>query len=271
MRKEPPGPAPATGRKRHLVPMIIKSFDVLEAFRERPEGLTYKELVERYPRISKVSIYRILCSLEAVGYLRKDAESGKFQLGSKFIELGRITEKRQDIVRIARPYMERALEKFDENVNLAKIEGQDLIYLCTLEGSHPLRVIEMPNRLKSVYCSAVGKAILANLPEAEQTANIDNMAFVKLTPHTITSKRALRQELRKVVKEGYAVDDEENLIGVRCAGAAILNDRGYPVAGISITAPSSRLTAEKASEVGGYLSALTKTISTEQFGLREGT
>ncbi len=259
------------GGKRHLVPMIIKSFDLLEGFRERPDGLTYKELVERYPKISKVSIYRILCSLQAVGYLRKDPATNKFQLGAKFIELGRVTEKRQDLVRISRAYMDRLLKKFGENVNLAKIEGAELVYLSSLEGSHPLRVIEMPTRQQSLYCSAVGKAILAGLPTEERDDIISRTRFVKLTAHTITSKKRLLKELASIRERGYAVDNEENLLGVRCVGSAVYNGEAYPIGGISVTAPSSRLSEDRVEQVGQYVSSVALGLSAEQFGYRPDT
>lgn len=256
---------------KNLVPMLLKAFEILEAFRERRDGLTYMELVERYPRISKVSIYRILCSLEALGYLLKDDRSGKYELGTKFIELGKITEKRQDILRIALPYMERVLRKFGENVNLVKIESGELIYFATLEGNHPLRVTEMPSRRLAIHCSAVGKAILARLPEAEREETIGNLTLARLTPNTITSRRLLRQELEGIRVKGFALDNEENLIGVRCVGVPVVNAEGYPVAAMSVTGPTLRITQAKAGEIGPYLVSIVEELSRAHFGYSQPT
>lgn len=250
-----------TQTKKNIVPMILKTFQVLEAFRENPDGLTYMELINRYPNISRISVYRILCSLEDLGYLNKNEETNHYQLGAKFIELGKITERHQDILRIALPYMERVLQKYDENVNLYKIERGELIVLDTLECSHPLRVMEMRNRRTSVHSSATGKAIMAYLPEREAEELIDSLDMRKLTPNTISSKKALTQELNAILRQGFAYDNEENLIGVRCVGAAIRNHSGYPIAGLSVTAPAMRMPQAKLDEIGHYLFQIANEIT----------
>ncbi len=252
--------------QKNLVPMILKTFEVLEVFRERPRGLTYMELVEYYPHISRVSLYRILCSLEKLGYLRKDEHTSRYELGAKFIELGRITEQRQDIVRIARPYMERILEEFGENVNLARISDGELVYLTIMEGSHPLRLIETPGRRQALYSSALGKAILAWMDEPERERIIARLKWHSMTPQTIAGPDQLRADLELIRQRGWALDCDENLIGVSCAGAAIRNADGRPIAAISVTGPSARNTSAKLDEIGPRLHELTNEISREHFG-----
>ncbi|MEN6625554.1 MAG: IclR family transcriptional regulator [Candidatus Sumerlaeia bacterium] len=255
--------------EKNLVPMIMKTFEVLEVFRERPRGLTYMELVERYPRISRVSLYRILCSLDKLGYLRKDERTNRYELGTKFIELGRITEARQDVVRIAHPYMERVLSQFGETVNLARIQGKELVYLSIMEGWHPLRLFEIPNRQQAIYCSGVGKVILAYMTDEQREEMLDKVELKPLTANTITDKARLMEELDSIRLRGFSEDHEENIIGVSCVAAPILNGQGRCLAGMSVTGPTARNTPAKLIEIGTFLRSVTQELSREHFGLTE--
>lgn len=253
---------------KNSVPMIMKAFEVLEGFREKPEGLTYMELIERFSNISKISLYRILCSLESLGFLEKDEQTNRYELGAKFIELGRITEKRQDLIRILQPTMQEISERFEENVNLAKIQAGELIYLKTIEGRHPVRVIELPSRTEAIYCSAVGKAILTFMPEEEQKSIIAGLKFVKFTSYTLSSKTQLRQEMEEIAEKGYALDNEENLVGVRCVAVPILDAKGYATVALSVTGPVSRMTVAQAKKVGTYLVKRSQELSEQIYGYR---
>ncbi|MCA9428720.1 MAG: IclR family transcriptional regulator [Candidatus Omnitrophica bacterium] len=245
--------------------MIVKTFDIIERLRENPDGLTYMDLVEKNPDIPKISIYRILCSLEVLGYLEKDPITAKYCLGAKFIELGRVTENRQDIIRVTRPFMQKLCHKYGENVNLVKLVDGEYVRLAQVEGTHPLRVMEMTSRYDDVYSSAATKIILAYLPEEECRAVVDMLKFKRLTHTTITSKKVFYRELEDVRRKGYAIDNEENLIGVRCIGAAIRDHDGYPIAGISVSGPTSRINDEKIDEIGRHLVDLTESISHRYF------
>lgn len=228
-------------KEKNLVPMILKTFDLLEAFREHPQGLSYMELVEQNPKISKISIYRILCTLHKLRYLHKDENTNKFELGTKFIELGRITQGRLSVVRIAEPYMEELRDKWGEQVNLSTVEDDELISLRVLEGTHPLRVVQYTNRREALYSSASGKAILGHLSLEERDSILRRVSFKKLTPKTITTRADYEKELEKALDLGYAIDDEENLSGVRCLGAALRDQKGHPIAALSITGPTTRI------------------------------
>lgn len=262
----PPTRPPKKSEAKNIVPMILKTFNVIETLRSHPEGITYSELIKCHPEIPRISIYRIVCSLETVGYLQKDEKTSKYLLGSKFIELGRLIERRQDIIRILVPYMEQVVEQFDETVNLYKIENYELINLKSIEGTHPLRVIELHNRRNSIHSSASGKAIMAYMDEEARTELLQRLDFLRLTPATITSVKEMTQELDRILRRGFAYDNEENLIGVRCVSTAIRNLNGEPLAAVSVTAPAMRMPDERAEEIGRYMSRLSGEITQMHFG-----
>lgn len=254
--------------KKNLVPMILKTFQLLETFRESPEGVNYSDLIQRNPDIPRISIYRILCSLEYLGYIRKDEHSNRYELGAKFIELGRITEKRQDIIRFSLPEMEKLRDKYGENVNLIKIDRGEFVTLKTLEGTHPLRVTHLTDRREAVYSSASGKAILALMDEEERHNVLADLSFKKLTPRTVVPKERFIEELGHVRKAGYGIDDEENLIGVRCVAAAIRRDCGSPVAAMSVTGPVSRMTPDRIHTIAEDLMQITAALSSHFYGFK---
>jgi len=256
--------------KKNLVPMILKTFQILEGFREWPEGVTYSDLIQRNPGIPRISIYRILSSLEFLGYIRKDEHTNRYELGAKFIELGRITEKRQDIIRFSLPGMEKLRGKYGENVNLIRIDRGEYVTLKTLEGTHPLRVSHLTDRREAVYSSAAGKAFLAVVAEEQRQEILANLTFRKLTPHTLVPKRRFIEELKHVIEAGYAVDDEENLVGVRCVAAAIRGSQGEPLAAMSVTGPALRMTLDLIRIIAGDLMEVTADISSRFYGFKMG-
>lgn len=257
-----PGPA-----ERNVVPMLMKSFELLEAFREHPHGLTYPELLRLYPQLSRVSIFRVLCSLEQTSYLERIHNTNRYVLGAKFIELGKIAESRLDLLQVALPFMEELLERFNENVNLGAVRNLELVYFKTLETAHPLRVHEMPNRRSAVYCSSLGKAVLAFAGDDAIAQYLRMTPLLRLTANTITDAGAFRRELRAIRERGHALDNEENLEGVRCVAAPILNAQGRARAGLSLSGPVTRMTDDRLADMIPALKQACAAIRA-RFGIR---
>lgn len=250
-----------SNEERNVVPMLVKGLEILDAFREHPKGLTYSEVVKIYPQYSRVSIFRILCSFAQHSYLERTRGSNRFVLGAKFMELGRIAEERIDLLPLSTPYMEELRSKFNENVNLGKVENFELIYLKSLESAHALRVIEMPNRRVAVYCSALGKAILAHLGDEQIDEYLRVTPLKMLTRTTIVRGAELRRELKRIRQQGYAVDNEENLEGVICVGVPIFDGDNHPLAALSVSGPSLRMRAERRLPMIGALQKACRNIS----------
>ncbi len=243
-RSQAPSSASRSGNA-NVVPMLIKAFELLEAFREHPNGLTHANLEKLYPNVSRVSIFRILRSLESLSYLEKSDDSGRFVLGPKFVELGQLAERRLELVEVAKPHMQEMLIRFNENVNLGKLQDFELIYLKTLESSQPLRVADLPNRRNAIYCSAIGKSILAHMGDENIEEYLRLTELTRFTAYTITTRDGFRRELEQVRKLGYALDNQENVEGVRCIGIPLFGETGEPLASFSFTGPSTRMTDAK--------------------------
>jgi DNA-binding IclR family transcriptional regulator len=208
----------------------------------------------------------MLCTFERLSYLEKLHNDNRYVLGAKFVELGRIAQSRLSLLHVAIPYLEVLQEQFNENVNLALIQNGELLYLHTLESTQPVRVYERPNRRMAVYCSAIGKAILAYMRNTDIDSYLQTTRLVPLTATTITRVSEFRRELQSIRSRGFAIDNEENSEGVICVGVPVLDDQSRPVGGISLSGPSLRMEPKRITELGEELKNVAGKIAKKYSG-----
>jgi DNA-binding IclR family transcriptional regulator len=158
--------------------------------------------------------------------------------------------------------------ELDETVHLTVLEGNEVLYVDCLESSKRLRTYSVIGVRAPLYCTSVGKAILAFLDNEEQNRILDTITFEKFTENTITDKSFLKDELRTIAQRGYAVDNMEHEEGLRCVGAPIRNHAGKVFAAISVSGPSQRITLGNVSEIGKVVIAQAESIS-KQLGYRK--
>jgi len=229
-----------------IVRVLRKAVAVLEALSAagRPVGLA--ELCRRikYP---KPTIYRILRSFEELGYLARDRATGFYAPTSRLAQLGRHGQA-LDLRRRALPAMEALHQEFNETVNLGVLEGDQISYAACLETTRPLRLMVRPGTKDPFYCTALGRAIAAFLPDREREELVAAARFDSRTPKTVRTRPALRKILRETRRRGWAIDDEECDLGVICVGAPLL-DQGSPIGAVSITIPRIRYTPARERDI----------------------
>ncbi len=197
------------------------------------------------------TVHRLLVILTTCGYLTQDPETKKYRLSLKFLELGAAVREELDLIRVARPHMTVLMEASSETVNLALFDGSGIIYVDQVANSNSfLRMFTRVGARVPLHCTGVGKACLAGLPGGAVTGYWSNAKKERYTEKTIVDELHLRKNLEAIHLLGYAVDDEEMEIGVRCVAAPIRQDLGKIVAAVSISGPSSRLTTERIAVVG---------------------
>ena len=235
------------------VRVLRKAVAVLETLSAagRPVGLA--ELCRRmkYP---KPTVYRILRSFEELGYLARDRATGFYAPTSRLAQLGRHGQA-LDLRRRALPAMEALHQEFNETVNLGVLEGDQISYAACLETTRPLRLMVRPGTKDPFYCTALGRAIAAFLPEREQRELVDRVKFEPRTPKTVRTRPALRKILLETRRRGWAIDDEECDLGVVCLGVP-LRDGGSPVGAVSVTIPRTRLPATRERQILSELLAI---------------
>jgi len=254
---------PRTIEDRYAVEAVVTALDLLEAFRGSEE-LTLTELSERVG-ISKSRAFRLLHSLALRGYVERSADGTRYTLGVKLIE--RAACVRKDLRQLALPFMQQLHARFNETVNLAILEQGEILYIEMLESSRPFRMAAAVGSRSPWHSTALGKAIVAHLPEEELTSFLQAERLAKLTERTITDREELRRELERVRRRGYAVDEGETEPGAACIGAPIFGQNGRPVAALSLSGPAERILTGRR-EIAAALIAAGQGIS-RRLGFRE--
>src|SRR5689334_9897381 len=193
-------------------------------------------------KLHKSTAHRLLMVLERHRLIEKNSNTGKYRLGLKLFELGTKAIGQLDLRERARPYLERAVLDTGETVHLCVYDDGEVVYLDKVEPARSVRLTSSVGRRNPAYCTSVGKAIMAFLPEAQVEAAAQKHGFRQLTRKTISNMLELRAELAKVRKLGYALENEE---GVCCVGCPVWGFAPHPIAAISVSGPTFRMTAEK--------------------------
>jgi DNA-binding IclR family transcriptional regulator len=271
----PPLPQPAKGSvtAAGLVvdPYQLQSLDravhVLELLAESEAPLGLADVCERMD-LHKSTAHRALMVLERTGLIERTPEN-RFRLGLKLYELGSRAVEQIDLRARVHPWFRKLSAQVGETVHLGVLQKTSVVYLDKVEPHN--RRVWLDSRIGAsnpVYCTAMGKAILAFLPAAETAAIVARIRFVRYTPRTLCTAEALQRSLDRVRRRGYAIDDEEVECGVRCIGAPIMNESGRPVAAVSVSGPSSRITQQSVPGIAERLLRCCREISAS-LGMRE--
>lgn len=185
--------------------------------------------------------HRLLAVLVRHRFVQAGPEPGRYALGLRLAELGHAALDALELRAKARPTLERLMRESRETVNLMVLDGETGIYVDRVEGPQRVRVAATIGYRELLHCSAIGKAILGHLSE-ERLAPILARGLPSLTRRTIADPRQLRRHLREVRARGFAIDNEEGEVGIRCVGAPIFGHHGDVVASLSVSGPAYRLT-----------------------------
>lgn len=214
-----------------LATAVERALNILEAAANRRDGLTNSE-ISRKLAIPKSSASYILRTLERRGYLRRDAESGRYRLGLKILSLGGDAQANLDIADVALPFMRALEEKIHMTVHLAVLDQGEAVYIEKVEAPGFFKVNTWVGRRMFLHSTSVGKCLLAWLPKHEIEALVKQQGLKKRTPKTIITMTRLLADLEHVKSDGYAVDDEENSLGARCLGAPVFDITGNVIAAL---------------------------------------
>lgn len=215
------------------------------------------EKLELYPS----TIHRILDTLKYWGYVEQDSHTQKYQLGLKVLELGMAKLHQMDLAKESTPYLKELVKQCNETVHLGVLEEGEVMYLAKEESSQNIRMISYVGKRAPLHCTALGKVLLAYMPEEERKKILQNKGLPRLTERTIIDERELGKELTEVRKQNFALDREENEKDVRCIAAPIRNCQGDVIAAISISSPIFRIDAGTQDNLKNALLKTSKEIS----------
>jgi DNA-binding IclR family transcriptional regulator len=227
-------------KDRYLINSILRASNILKCFIGEKSHFKISELARRLD-LDRSTTYRILLSLEKCGFVAKDERSGEYSLGLSAFEIGNTYLRRLDILQVSKPVMTELALEVQETVHLAVLSGMEILYIDKVDSPRTLGVMSKIGQRGPLYCTALGKTLLAFQPEDEQARIIHKMKLTPLTPRTITSKQKLAEELKTIRTQGYALDRREIEEEVECIGAPIRNHLGEVIAALSISGPQRKI------------------------------
>jgi IclR family KDG regulon transcriptional repressor len=227
-------------RERYFINSIIRASNILKCLSGGKSHFKMSELA-RHVGLDRSTTYRILLSLERTGFVEKDEKAGTYSLGLAAFEIGNAYLSQMDLIQVSKPIMTDLAQKVQETVHLAVLSDTEIVYVDKCDSPRTLGVMSKIGQRGPVYCTALGKTLLAFQPEDEQSRIIREIRLIPLTPRTITSRQKLVQELRGIRKQGYALDRREIEEDVECIGAPIRNHIGDVIAAISISGPRRKI------------------------------
>lgn len=249
---------PATSRPpRDEVAVLHKALDLLQCLAETP--LSAAEISKQI-NMAKPTVYRIVRTLQSRGFVAREVDGSRYMLGTAVYALGS-THRSADLMSLARPSMVRLAGEFGETVNLAIPVHNEVVYIDVLESMHQLRTQVPAGFRDHLHSTALGKAILAALPDDEVQAILASTERIAKTPNTVVAVPALMRQLVTIRAQGFAIDDEENELGSVCVASAFVGHTGRPIGAISVSGPSWRIGGELIDVIGGELVKAAGTLS----------
>jgi IclR family transcriptional regulator, acetate operon repressor len=223
---------------------VLSIFDLLD---RSPDGLQLRYIAEQ-TRLNKSTAYRFLAHLERAGYLVRDS-TGAYLIGPRLVHLGSGSTYQSTICRISRPVLESLWRETGETVNLGTLSGREILYLDVLESPHSFRLVSQIGMRRPLHSTGLGKAILAGQPASFRDELLAVGKLEKLTSHSITRPAELIAELGRIQRLGYALDNEEAVLGARCVAAPVFDSSGSIAAGVSVSGPVIRMSRTRTNAI----------------------
>ena len=207
--------------KRYGAPSVKKAFEILGALSSSKEGLGVSEIA-RGLNMAKSTVHGMTSTLEELGAVKRDPHTKRYRLGLTLFELGRVAYSQIDLKTLARPIIEELMEKTQASVFLGILNWDHVTVLDIVESRQDLKITAPIGTTLPLFAGAVGKVFLASMEEEQTEKIIRSKRLTRFTENTIVDPELYYQELRRVRKMGYAVDDEEYILGVRAVASPIM-------------------------------------------------
>jgi IclR family transcriptional regulator, KDG regulon repressor len=250
-----------TPKRSYNITALQRGLRLLQLFSESSKGLTAKQVADR-SRLPVSTVHRFLTNLESAGFLNCGGDS-VYHLGIACFAIGHAALGQLDIRRVSLPYLQELNRLTRETIHLTVRHGLSAVYVEKLDSTEQLRIHSRIGAAVPLYCTAVGKVMLAYLPDEERERVLPQLALKRLTPNTVGNLQELEAELYRVRKNGYACDLEEHELHIRCVAAPIWDHAGLVNASLSITAPTVRMAVARLRQLASLIQTAGLQISHE--------
>lgn len=218
---------------------VGKALSVLDQVAAFGRPVRFVELLAQsdYP---KATLYRLIQTLTSQGMLAHDPDRGTYALGLRLVRMAHGAWAQSSIAPIARPHLDHLSQQIGETVHLAQLDGGQVLYVDKRNAARPIEMYSDAGKIGPAYCTGVGKAMIAHLPECDLAHVLEQQSFHRFTAHTLATPDALRGELANIRARGHAYDAEEHEPGIICIAMPILSDTGRIRGAISVTSSTAR-------------------------------
>lgn len=231
-------------KAEYIIQAVSHALDLLEQFHGDVDELGVTELSKRL-KLHKNNVFRLLATLESRGYIEQNKATENYRLGLKSLELGQTFIKQMGLLRQAKPILERLVGECNETAYVAIFKEGYIVYLDVVETDLTVRVVSRVGSRLPAYCTAAGKVHLSHMSEEEIDTLLPSREMRAYSATTYTDREKLKKDLRKIAEQGYAIDDEEYDLGVRCVASPIRDYTRRIVGALSISGPSMRFSDER--------------------------
>jgi len=243
----------------YMLGSLRKGLEVIDCF-ARQETWSLAELTAAL-RQSKPTVFRILHTLEDFGYLAKDQATGRYMLSLRFHTLGSAAVRHEQLRWQALPPLQDLARDTGETVHVGILYDGEAICVQAVDGTRLVRMHAFVGKRTPAHASALGKVLLAHRPDGDIDALRTTKGLARFTRHTIVEPAALRETLQRVRAQGWALDDEEMELGLRCLGAPVTDHIGQVCACVAVSAPASRMEPARIHELIPLVQDTAKRIS----------
>ncbi len=228
--------------EKYVVKSLVKAMRVLECFSTGQSRLGVSQIAKMLG-MQKSVVYNLLNTFKECGYVNQDPETEKYYLGTKLLHMSYIVNQDMGLRDQFLPYMTRIADETHEICYFAILDGQEALYIESAYPKGQSRSRNILGERADLYCTGLGKAMLAYLPEEEQK-EILSRPMKPYTPNTLCDSKALFEQMREIRQNGYSVDDMEHEYGIRCVAVPVFSSTGAVFGAVSISGPSMRFSSE---------------------------
>ena len=241
--------ARAAPERPDQVQSLVRALTIVNRLAAADQGITLTEVAQQVG-LSPSTAHRLLTTLEQERYVHFDVERRLWSVGVQAFVAGNAFLKTRSLVGAARPHMRALMEESEETVNLAVEDQFEAIYLAQVECRQMMRAFARPGARVPLHCSSVGKALLSAMPDGDLARVLHRQGLPRVTVKTIITTMGLREDLARSRERGYALDDEEHAVGLRCVAAVIFNESADAVAAVSLSGPMARILDQRIAILG---------------------
>ena len=250
------------GSEGHADGTVGKALDVLDAVAGFGRPVRFSDLLEKSP-FPKATLYRFLQTLTHQGMLIYEPERQTYSIGMRLVRLAHAAWAQSSLAPLARPYIDELARKTGETVHLAQIDMGQVLYVDKRNAARPVEMFSQAGKVGPAYCTGVGKAMLAFMPDEAVQNALARQSFHRFTPQTLDSPTRLMAELQAIRGRGYAFDREEHEPGIICCAAPILTRQGRVLGALSVTSTTARSSLEALEGQAGLITECAAHIAAE--------